>query len=444
MFALTVPMVGGMLSLVAFNLADTYFVSRLGTDPLAAMGFTFPVVMLIGMVAMGLGMGTSSVISRAIGQGDHSRVRRVTTDSLILGVVLVAILAATGVLTMDPVFRWLGAREDLLGLIRQYMTIWYVGVVFLVIPMVGNHAIRASGDTIRPSLIMMISAGVNVVLDPILIFGWWIFPRMELRGAALATVISRALTLVASLAILHYGKRMLTFRRPTLRAMGRSWKAILHVGIPSGATMVLYPLSMAVVTRLVAQFGKTAVAAVGAANRVEAFAMMVMWSLASVLLPFVGQNWGAGLADRVDRARKVGNRFAMVWGAFCTIVLVATAGPIASLFSDDAEVMARIRLYLYILPIGYGLRGACVLAPAVFNGMGRPMVAAALNILRMFGLYVPLAWLGSKLYGLGGLFAGLSLANMIAGVVALVWMHVASADGARMKSTGHAAAQKAD
>ena len=131
---LTLPMVGGIFAIVAFNLADTYYVGQLGTNQLAAMSFTFPVVMTLGSLALGLGVGASSIIARAIGEGDHSRVQRFTTNSLTLGVTAVVLLSAIGLMTIDPLFTALGAGPDVLPFVRQYMQIWYFGMVFLVIP----------------------------------------------------------------------------------------------------------------------------------------------------------------------------------------------------------------------------------------------------------------------------------------------------------------------
>jgi Na+-driven multidrug efflux pump len=136
LFFLTVPMVGGIFAITTFNLVDTFFVAQLGTDELAAMGFIFPVVMFVQSIALGLGIGTASVVSRAIGEGDHRKVRRLTTDSLILAVLLVVVFVTVGLLTINPLFTLMGATPEILPLIREYMTIWYVGMIFVTVPMV--------------------------------------------------------------------------------------------------------------------------------------------------------------------------------------------------------------------------------------------------------------------------------------------------------------------
>jgi len=207
----------GILAMQIFNLVDTFFVGQLGARQLAAMGFTFPVVLVINSIALGLGIGASSVISRAIGEGNQAKVRRFTTDALSLSVMIVTLFVVTGLFTIEPLFRSLGASGDVLQYIKSYMKIWYLGMPFVVIPMVGNNAIRATGDTKTPSFVMVSAVLINIILDPLLIFGYGPFPRWELAGAALATVISRGITMVLSLWILYHRERMLTFAIPKLK-----------------------------------------------------------------------------------------------------------------------------------------------------------------------------------------------------------------------------------
>ena len=241
---LSLPMVWGVFSVLAFSLADTYFVAQLGTNELAAMSFTFPVVTVLGSIAMGLGTGVSSVIARVIGEGDRRKVQQLTTDGLLLSFLIVGILVSIGLVTIGPLFATLGAEPELLSPIGDYMNIWYLGMVFLVVPMVGNSAIRASGNTVVPSLIMTLAAAVNILVDPLLIFGWGPLPALGLKGAALATVISRASTLVASLAFLHFHERLILFTLTSPKVMLASWRRLLSVGLPAAATNLISPLSV--------------------------------------------------------------------------------------------------------------------------------------------------------------------------------------------------------
>ncbi|MBU1077598.1 MAG: MATE family efflux transporter, partial [Spirochaetes bacterium] len=319
---LTMPMIGGILAMVMFNLVDTIFVGRLGRDELAAMGFIYPVVLVIGSIALGMGIGASSVISRAIGEGNLQKVRRLTTDSLLLAFLLVAVFAVTGFFTIKPLFRAMGASGVILEHIRSYMSIWYAGVLFVIVPMVGNNAIRATGDTKTPSLIMMTAVGVNILFDPLLIFGMGPFPRMGIAGAALATVFARAITFLVALYVLYKRDKLITLKIPGLDELWRSWKSLLYIGIPAAGANIIQPLSIGVITRILSVFGPGIVAAFGAVSRVEMFSLTVIMALATALNPFIGQNYGAKKRDRVRQGIKLSIRFTLYWGLFLTILFI--------------------------------------------------------------------------------------------------------------------------
>jgi Na+-driven multidrug efflux pump len=268
---------------------------------------------------------------------------------------------------------------------------------------------------------MMASAGLNVVLDPLFIFGIGWFPALGLVGAAVATVTSRVITLIGAILILHYRHRMLSWVRPRLRDIAQSWRQLLYIAIPTSATNVLFPLSLGVFTRLVAGYGKEAVAGVGAAGRVESFAMMVLWALASTLIPFVGQNWGARNLERVRRVQRFSYAFSLGWGLFCWIMFLFFARPIAGLFSAEPGVIKTIVLYLSIIPFGFGMRGVSMYTSISFNAINKPLCAAAINIIRLVVFYIPMAWLGGHFFGLLGIFGGIALSYICAGFAALWW-----------------------
>lgn len=413
---MTIPMVFGIGAVVAFNFVDTLFVGWLGTKELAALSFTFPVVLVINSLALGLGTGVSAVVSKAIGSGSIKKVKRLTTDSLLLSVLVVTFFALVGVFTINPLFSLLGATADILPLIHDYMFIWYLGVIFVIVPMVGNSAIRATGDTKIPSLIMIFAVAINVVLDPIMIFGLWGFPRLALEGAAIATVIARAGTMIFSLGVLIFREKMITFRWEGVKEIIKSWRAILDIGLPVAATRVILPIGVGIITRLVAIYGVASVAALGVATRVEFFGLAVIFALTSALGPFVGQNWAAKLKDRVRLGIKLSNRFAMIWGLALFIIFAILGRPIAVLFNGDPEVVFVAGQYLMIVPISYGLLGVLQNSSTVLNIINKPISAALLLVLQAI-IYIPLAVLGAKMYGLIGIFIAISVGIIISGIV---------------------------
>ena len=410
----------GILSRTVYNITDTYFVSRLGTNELAAMNFTFPVVMILGAISMGMGLGAASSVSRAIGRGEETAIKRLATDALLLALIIVIILTLVGLATIDPLFRLLGATNETLPLIKAYMSIWYMGTVFMVMPMIGNHCIRATGNTAYPSIVMMVSAIINVILDPIFIFGLLGFPRLELTGAAIATVIARALTCVAAMWFLIYKVKIIDFSIPKYKDVINSWKQIVYIAFPAILSRLLIPVSMGIVTRMAAELGTPAVAAFGSGIKISGISLVPLRALSVSMLPFTGQNWGAKLFGRVQSARIIALRFSILWGALLAVTMLLLGGKIARLFSAEPEVIVGISLFLWIDPIGYGLRGVFFMSNAIMNAINKPMVPAILIVLRLAILYVPLAYLGMKFWLLPGMFAGMALANILSGIVAWI------------------------
>ena len=407
---MAIPMFWGMLAVMGFSLVDTFWVGQLGTQELAAMSFTFPIAFAVTGVIMGLGAGISSVISRAIGVGDRHRMQRLTTDAILLALILAGVMIAAGIATIDPLFRALGASDDLLPLIRSYQEIWYAAIGFLVIPMAGNSALRATGDTKTPSVIMAVAGITNILLDPFLIFGWGPFPRLELAGAAWASAISWVLTFAAALWILLRREKMLDLRIPRWKETWASWTAILHMGLPAAFSNLLIPLSTGMLTRMVAAHGEKAVAAFGVGSRIESLASIGLISLSIVVIPFTGQNAGARRHDRVRRGLVTCTRLMLIWGAGACLVLAVAAVPLARLFNEDPELVRLTTLYLWLVPISYGGMGVGMLAGAMFTALGRPFTAFWLLLLRLFATMLPAAWIGGRIWGPEGIFAGMSLA----------------------------------
>lgn len=419
---LTIPMVLGIISIQLFTVVDTFYIGLLGTEKLAAVSFTFPVVMIVMSFNRGLGAGVSALIARAIGEGKHQRVRRLSTDSLILTFILIMSIGILGWLTIDPVFLLLGASESMLGYIHDYMDVWYLGVVCLVIPSVGLRIIRSTGDSKSPSYIVMVAGIVNAVLDPFLIFGIGPFPRMELAGAAIATVISYASALLPMLWLLAVRERMLDYSLPKISVMLQSWKQILTIGIPSIAADMMLPISNGILTRIISVYGPLAVAAFGVGTRVESLALMGTTGMVAAIAPFVGQNWGAQRMDRVKQGLRYSFRFSLVSGGAICLFLGVLAYPIARIFSDDPAAHPLIAQYFWLIPASYGMYGIMQIGNTVYNALHMPLHATSLVMIRLFAFTVPLAYLGAWIYDLPGIFIGLSASNLLIGLVAYLML----------------------
>jgi putative MATE family efflux protein len=418
LFKIAWPMFMGMMGMVIFNLADTYFIGRLGVKQLAAMSFTFPIVMFVNALSQSIGIGTSSLVSRNIIAKSRGHVKQIASRAILLGFIIVFVFVSIGLPSIDHIFGSLGAKDDILPYIKDYMYIWFWGVPFVVFPMIGNNIIRATGDTFFPGMLMVAAAVFNIILDPLLIFGIGPFPEMGIQGAALATVLSRSLGFVIILFILTKREKLLTFRIGELKEIFATWKKILYIAGPTSLGMLITPISLGFITKIIASYGKEAVAAFGVASRVEMFALMVIAALGSVLIIFIGQNISKNKFDRIFEALKYALRFSMGWGVIVFTILFFFGQAIASFFTDDLQVIEVAKTYFLIMGASYGFQGLVMLSTASFNGLNKPIPSAIFSIIRMMVIYVPLAWIGSILFGLNGVFWAGFIANITIGVVA--------------------------
>ncbi len=417
---MTIPMIFGMITLMMFNLVDTFFISLLGTEPLAAVSFTFPVTFTVISLAIGLGIGTSAVIAKALGSDKLDEARFDASIALLISVVLVFCLSVVGYVFITPIFELLGAGQQVLPLIHDYMSVWFLGSVFLITPMVGNSVLRASGDTKTPSLVMGGAGLINAVLDPILIFGLGPIPALGIQGAAIASVIAWSFAVVIILYILAIKNGLLSLYAGQQTIIGAIRK-ILKIGLPAAGANMLTPIAMAVMTALVAKHGPEAVAAFGVGSRIESIASLVVLALSMTLPPFVSQNFGAGKLDRVKEAYITTLKFVMIWQFGIYLLLLLTSGFIAHVFGKEQAVIDVIKLFIYILPLSYGLQGVIILSNSSFNALHKPMNALILSIIRLFVFYVPIAYVGSEIAGLTGLFIGAAVGNLFTAFVAYKW-----------------------
>ena len=416
---LTIPSIGGMLAIMVFNLTDTWYVSRLGTDELAAMGFTFPVVMVVGALAIGFSSGAASIITRALGAGNRPLACRTVSDGIFLTIAGTVVVSVIGYLAINPLFRALGAEGRVLELTRGYMQIWFIGSVAAIMPPVSDGCLRAAGDVVRPMLVMCTCAVLNIILDPILIFGWGPFPAMGMEGAALATVIARGFGMTASLSFLHFKHGLIDWSRPHIRELLHSWKEIIRLGIPAALTQALNPIAQGFYIRLAAGIGGVqAVAAMATGTRIEAFLFILAYSYGIAIVPFVGHNYGASAHDRVQEARRISNRFAILYSAITLLILLPTAKFMSGWFSDDPDVIRMSVTYLLIAATGHAGIHISRWMSQLLNVIGKPRPVMAISLTRLFVFIMPLCLLGSRLFGYTGLVAGLALGNLLSGIQA--------------------------
>ncbi len=413
---MTLPVVAGMVALMSFSLVDTYFVGLLGTEQLAAISFTFPVTFTLVSLLIGLGIGTAAVIGRLRGAGQMSGAQQTAGVAVYAGFLLLIVVALCCFSISDLLFSALGAKQSLKVYIHQYMAVWFAAVPLLAVPMIGNAVFRASGDTRSPSIFMGLGGLINVVLDPLLIFGWGPFPALGIQGAAWATAISWLIGAALVLVQLSRAGGLIHFT-PAIRYWLPAVRQVWSIGLPAAGANIMTPVATGILTALVAGYGEAAVAAFGVGSRIESLAVMAVLALSMSLPPMISQNFGADLQHRVSHAYRVAVRFVLVWQLLIYLMLVLLSCVLAAWFSVEQSVAEMIRLFLFIVPLGYGFQGVIILTNSSFNAVHQPRTALLLSIARFFLFIVPFAWLGSYLGGLSWLFGAVVLANVAMAVV---------------------------
>ncbi len=437
LYRLTVPLVLAIVVSMSFNVVDTYFIAQLGVQPLAAISFTFPVVMMYISVSIGITSGTTSILSRALGRGEEERARRIASDASTFVWIMSIVLAFLGWYFNDWVFLLLGAQGEVLEYIHDYMNIWYFGVPAMLVPSVCMATLRARGHSKLQSFIMMSAFFTNVILDPLLIFGYGIFPEMGMQGAALATVISRWLNLL----LVYY---ILIYRVPVFGRLWEGWnnfraslKAILHVGLPATATNMIVPLSGNIILAMVAAYGAAAVAGFGVALRIEMLALTVFYALSGVMGPFFGQNSGAQTYGRLHEAMRILVKFALAWGGACALVLWLAGDFLAGLFTESASAIEVADAYFLLVPISYAGYGIVMSVNAAFNGLAKPLPGLLVSTCRVIIVLLPLVYLLKYYWGLNGIFMAIAISNIGLGVAGLwlLYRHIQRQQQADMAAT---------
>jgi len=411
---MSIPTGLGILSLLLFNITDTFFISLIGTQELTALSFTFPITFIISSIIIGFGGGLSAALARLIGRGESSNIKSFVMSGLLLGLITIVILTTIAHLMSNFIFELMGASTSLLPLIDQYLSVWLMAIPFLVIPMMGNNALRATGNAKYPSYIMMGAGIVNVILDPILIFGWGIIPAMGMQGAAIATLVAWFLSLIASLVLLSKSQ-LIGWVSLTSHTVFKAWQCILKVGRSAALSQMINPLFNAIIMTMLASIDANAVAAYGVGIRIESLMLIGVVALSSSLMPFLAQNVGARQYERAKTALLGCAKFSIVNQFVLYLLITLLANPIANLFSNDTAVIQYIVVFLYLVPFAYGALGIVIIFANALNAYNRPGSSLLLNIARLFLIMLPMAWLGKELLGATGIFAAITIGNIFMG-----------------------------
>ncbi|MEY8118401.1 MATE family efflux transporter [Falsihalocynthiibacter sp. BN13B15] len=405
----------GLMAVFLVDFVDMIFISMLGKAELAAaVGYAGAILFFTSSFGIGMAIAAGALVSRALGSGDANMASRRAGTALLYGVILGAIFAAI-VWYFVPVFAaWMGATGEVHGLTVTYLRIIVPSLPFLIVGMAGGAVLRAHGAA-RHSMMATIMGGfVNAILDPILIFGF----DLELTGAAMASVAARVA--MAAYALIMIYKHHGGLQKPTKVEFSADFPALFQIAIPAVLTQLSTPIGQAYVIASMAEYGEEAVAGMAVVSRLVPLSFAVIFALSGAIGPIIGQNYGAGLFDRVRQAVKDGLLFIAIYTVLAAGVLFALRGPILALFNADGLTAELILLFCGPLALLWFFNGVIFVANAAFNNLGHPFYSTWVNWLRHTLGTIPFVLLGSAWYGAKGILIGQALGGIVFAIVALV------------------------
>ncbi|MDZ7701869.1 MAG: MATE family efflux transporter [Halobacteriales archaeon] len=419
------PLVVGNLLQTAYNLADMFWVGRVDAESVAAVSLMFPTAWLFVSVAMGITAAAVAVVSQHVGAGDDRAAEHAVGQVVILTLAVAAGLALVGFALRRPLVWLIGARDEVFTLSIAYIEVIFAAIPFTFLFFAFRAVLRAAGDTKTAMWLVAVSAGINIVIDPFLILGWWAFPAMGVRGAAIATFIARAFAAAAGLYILLDGSWGIRLRVADLRPDPAVLRRLVDIGYPGTADGLLRSLAAVAMAALVARFGPIVTAAYGIGLRLMSVSWTVSGAVGQAAATGVGQNLGARTPDRAETVawRATAGAMAALFG-FGALAFAFPAD-LMRVFIDDVAVVDEGVRFLRVIAPAWGFFGGLMVIQGAFRGAGFTKHAMVLSLLSRWVLRIPVMAALAFPLGLGalGLWWGWTITTVIAFVIGVVWFN---------------------
>jgi putative MATE family efflux protein len=425
----TLPAILGVAAIMSVGIIDAYFVGQLGSAPLAAISFVFPITVACTSLGVGVMVGINSVVARALGEGDVAKAAERANFGIVFAGACGLMMGLALWLLIDPIFGLMNAPKHLMPLIHAYMVPYACGFPLSLAIMGFNGVLRGQGEAKRTSTVSITYAAANWVLNPILITGAFGFEGFGIAGSAYATGIGWAMGVATALWLLKGTPLPLDLRLLRHCNLLDPAKAIIKVGVPAAVSNAINPLGLSVLTALVALEGEAAVAGFGAAGRLQSFVIVPLLALSGAIGAIVGQNWGAGRYDRAREAVAYAFGFCILWGLAVAVAVMAAGQDFARIFTDDPAVIAEFDLYLRIAAWGYAGFGLLIVGNGIMNAVDKAGFALGQSLLRVFGVMLPVGLLLRPAMGSAAIYTAELTSNLFGALSAVLlvrWVLVRS------------------
>ena len=422
-FMLSVPMILEMMMESVFAVVDIYYVSKVSVNAVATIGLTESIVTLVYAVAIGLSMAATAVVARRVGEKDLKGASQAAIQAIFLGIAVATIVSIIGILYPKEILNLMGAEPDLIAEGYGYTKVLLGGNVTIMLLFLINAIFRGAGDASVAMWALVLSNGLNIILDPIFIFGLGPIPAFGVEGAAIATTIGRGTAVVFQIVILFYGWSRIKITLKDLVLRTKVMYNLIKVSLGGIGQFLIGTSSWIFLMRIMSEFGSEVLAGYTIAIRVMMFTLMPAWGMSNAAATLVGQNLGAGQPQRAEDSVWKTGKYTAIFMAIVSIAYLLFAKTIISWFTIEPEVIKQGALCLQIIAAGYIFYAYGMVVIQSFNGSGDTKTPTYINFICFWLFQLPFAYLGAITFDLGptGVFWAITLAEVLIAVIGVIW-----------------------
>ncbi|MGY6523031.1 MAG: MATE family efflux transporter [Mongoliitalea sp.] len=420
-FYLSIPMILEMVMESLFAVVDIFFVGKLGVNAVATVGLTESVLTIIYSIAIGLSMAATAIVARRIGEKNQQAASIAAFQAIMVCSIFAIAMAVIGVLQAQTMLRLMGGSEELIAEGYRYTQIVFGGNVAIMLLFLINGIFRGAGNAALAMRALWIANGFNIVLDPLLIFGWGPIPAMGLEGAAWATTIGRSLGVVFQLVVLFKGMSIIRFYWESLQMNWKTIWTILKVASGGMGQFLIESASWIFLMRIISESGSVALAGYTIAVRLIIFVLLPAFGFSNAAATLVGQNLGALQPGRAERSAWLSAHIAALFLGICSVIFIIGAGYFIAIFNQEAGVIEVGRLGLTIICLGYVFFAYGMVMSQSLNGAGDTRTPTIINLAVLWGFQLPLAYVLANHFELGaiGVFWAITIAHSMHAMVSM-------------------------
>ncbi len=422
------PIMLSQLMQTLYNLADTLWLGRVGPEAVAAISISFPIVFMMISIAAGLTIAGTALIAQHKGRGNVKRINNIIGQLFSFIVFLSIVISIVGSVLATDIIILMGAEPEIVPDAAGYLRTIFTGMPFMFIFFIFSSILRGIGDTKTPSIMMFFSVTINIILDPLFIFGIGFFPELGVVGAALATIIARAIVAIYALIIIEKGVDGFYLKLSNLKWDFSIIKKIIRIGVPSSVEQSMISLGQVLMTSLVAGFGTMTLAAYGIVNRIISLPTILAFGVAAAATTMVGQNIGADKKERAEKTALVSIGIIFISMSILGIVLFFEPRFVIKIFNDAPAVVKYGSSYLRIVALTFGFLGAMYVGNGVFKGAGKTVPPMVISSSSLWVFRLGIAYLLITIFSMSqvGLWWAVALSHLGGSLLGLIWLKISN------------------